>query len=231
LYEAQLDGVKANIEKSAAKLALIESKLNARREGIVTKGRIPTLASVKKKVESALSAEHMKHLFDWNIAELEGGLLRLDYSFNEAKFCDLKEKKLGRSILFTSHSDWSTEKIVLAYRSQYHVEEAFRRMKSSKYLSFQPIHRFTDSKIRVHAFYCILALLIVSLLQRELDGMGYKMSVERMLDGFQLVRQVITHFPAIGKKKRSVSSFSDISGFAKEYIDKNNLKHFAYNAS
>jgi transposase len=229
LYNAQLDGVNANIEKTAAKLAAIESKLKARRDGTVTKGRVPTLGSVKKKVESSLSVEHMKSLFDWSITELEGGFLRLDYNFNEAGFCELKEKRLGRSILFTSRSDWSTEKIVLAYRSQYHVEEAFRRMKNSKYLSFRPIHHFTDDKIRVHAFYCVLALLIVSLLHRELEDMGYRISVERMLDGFQFVRQVITYFPAIGKKKRYVSSFSDIDGFVKEYIDKHNLKQFAYN--
>jgi transposase len=229
LYNAQLNGVTANIEKSATQLAVIESKLKARRDGIVTKGRVPTLTSVKKKVENSLSAEHMKSLFNWNIAELEGGYLRLDYSFNEAGLRELKEKRLGRSILFTSRSDWSTEEIVLAYRSQYHIEESFRRMKNSKYLSFRPIHHFTDDKIRVHAFYCVLALLIVSLLHRELWDMGYRVSVERMLDGFQLVKQVITYFPPIGKKKRCVSSFSDIDGFAKEYIDKHNLKQFAYN--
>ena len=228
LYNAQLDGVTSNIEKSAAKLAAIEFKLKARRDGVVTKGRVPTLDSVKKKVEGSLSAEHMKSLFDWNIEELEGGFLRLNYSFNEAKFHELKEKRLGRSILFTSCSDWSTEKIVMAYRSQYHVEEAFRQMKNNKYLSFRPIHHFTDDKIRVHAFYCVLALLIVSLLQRELWKMGYKISIERMLDGFQLARQVVTYFPSIGKKKQCVSSFSDIEGFAKEYIDKYNLKQFAY---
>jgi transposase len=229
LYNTQLDGVTANIEKSAAKLAAITSKLNSRRDGVVTKGRVPTLDSVKKQVESSLSAEHMKSLFNWSIMELEGGLLQLDYSFNDASFRDLKEKRLGRSILFTSHSDWSTEKIVLAYRSQYHIEDAFKRMKNNQYLSFRPIHHFTDDKIRVHAFYCVLALLIVSLLHRELEEMGYTMSVERMLDGFQLVRQVITYFPTIGKKKRCVSSFSDLNGFVKEYIDKHNLKQFTYN--
>jgi len=229
LYNAQLDGVIANIEKSTAKLAAIELKLKERRDGIVTKGKAPTLAGVKKKVESSLSAEHMKSLFNWSIVKLEGGFLRLDYNLNEAVFCDLKEKRLGRSILFTSHTDWSTEKIVLAYRSQYHIEEAFRQMKNNKYLSFQPIHHYTDDKIRVHAFYCVLALLIVSLLNRELEDMGYKMSVERMLDGFQLVRQVITYFPAIGKQKQCVSTLSDMDGFAKEYIDKYNLKQFTYN--
>jgi transposase len=228
LYDAQLDGVTANIEKSAGKLAAIESKLKARRDGIITKGRVPTVDSVKKKMESALSAEHMRSLFDCDIVKLEGAHLRLDYSFNETGFRELKEKRLGRSILYTSRSDWSTEKIVLAYRSQYHVEEAFRRMKNVKYLSFLPIHHFTDDKIRVHAFYCVLVLLIVSLLHRELEDMGYKMSIEGMLDGFQQVRQVITYFPAIGGKERCVSSFSDMDGFAKEYIDRHDLRRFAY---
>jgi transposase len=93
--------------------------------------------------------------------KLKGADNRLDYSFNRTGFRELKEKRLGKSILYTSRSDCTAEKIVLAYRSQYLVEEAFRWMKNVKYLSFLPIHHFTDGKIRVHAFYCVLALLIV----------------------------------------------------------------------
>jgi transposase len=36
----------------------------------------------------------------------------------------------------------SNEQIVKAYRSQYHVEDAFQQMKDTKYLSFRPMHHY-----------------------------------------------------------------------------------------
>ena len=40
---------------------------------------------------------------------------------------------------------------------------------------------WTDSKIRVHAFYCVLALTLTSLLQRTLHQKGHDLSMARML--------------------------------------------------
>ena len=58
--------------------------------------------------------------------------------------------------------------IVSAYRSQYHIEDAFKQMKNPDFLGWIPMFHWTDSKIQVHAFSCVLALLLTSLLQREL---------------------------------------------------------------
>src|SRR5712691_10637642 len=37
-------------------------------------------------------------------------------------------------------------------------------MKDPYFISFSPPHRWTDHMLRVHAFYCVLALTLVSLL-------------------------------------------------------------------
>jgi transposase len=103
-------------------------------------------------------------------------------------------------------------------------------MKDTKYLSFRPIRHFTDSNIRVHAFYCTLALLLASLVNKELEKMGHKLSVHKMLDEFQDVRQVITIFPLKGTKKHNVSSFTKMEGFVKEYINKCDLTKLAVNS-
>ena len=41
-------------------------------------------------------------------------------------------------------------------------------MKNPHFVTFPPSFHWTDQKIRVHAFYCVLALTMVSLLQRHL---------------------------------------------------------------
>jgi transposase len=112
-------------------------------------------------------------------------------------------------------------------RSQYHVEETFKQMKDEKYLSFRPIHHFTDANIRVHAFYCVIALLLASLLNKEVEQLGQKMSIHCMLDQFGEAQQVITVFPKVGKKKTSNISFSRLNGIVKDYVEKYGLLKYA----
>ena len=40
-------------------------------------------------------------------------------------------------------------------------------MKNPHWVSFSPAFHWTDQKLRVHVFYCVLALLLSSLLQRK----------------------------------------------------------------
>ena len=79
---------------------------------------------------------------------------------------------------------------MLAYRGQYRVENAFRTMKDPHFVSFSPCFHWTDQKIRVHAFYCVLALLMVSLLQRDLHQKGIDISVTEALESLTGIKEV-----------------------------------------
>lgn len=227
LCQAQLNGVFGNIAKCEQAFAEQQQKLQMRREGIITKGKKPTVDSLNRNIATILSAEHMKDVFDISIEAGGDGIPTMEYFLNEDKLMDLKEKKLGKTILFTDRHDWTNEQIVGAYRSQYHVEETFRQMKDEKYLSFRPIHHFTDAHIRVHAFYCVIALLLASLLNKEFAQIGEKMSIHRMLDKLGEVQQVVTVFPKVEKKNRAQVSFSRLNGMVKEYVEKYGLLKYA----
>ena len=54
---------------------------------------------------------------------------------------------------------------------------------------------WTDSKIQVHAFYCVLALLLSSLLQRELARQGEPLSINRMLEELGGIRETLVVYP------------------------------------
>ena len=96
---------------------------------------------------------------------------------------------------FYRQPDWSEEQIVLAYRSQYHIEDAFKQMKNPHFLGWSPMFHWTDSKIQVHAFYCVLALLLTSLLQRELARKGEALSINRMLEELGGIRETLVVYP------------------------------------
>jgi hypothetical protein len=54
---------------------------------------------------------------------------------------------------------------------------------------------WTDSKIQVHAFYCVLALLLTSLLQRELASHDLKLSINSMLEELAAIRETLIVYP------------------------------------
>ena len=49
-------------------------------------------------------------------------------------------------------------------------------------MSFSPMHHWTDQKIRVHVFTCVLALAIAHLMRRHADRAGLHLSVRELLD-------------------------------------------------
>ncbi len=68
-------------------------------------------------------------------------------------------------------------------------------MKNPHFLGWSPMFHWTDSKIQVHAFYCVLALLLTSLLQRELARKGAPLSINRMLEELSGIRETLVVYP------------------------------------
>jgi hypothetical protein len=88
---------------------------------------------------------------------------------------------------------------VLAYRSQSQIEDAFADMKDPHFLGWEPMFHWTDSKIRVHAFYCVLALILGSLLQRRVAQNGLALSMHGLFKALSGIQEVTNVFPPAGK--------------------------------
>jgi transposase len=227
LFSAQVDGILGNIASCEVELGSLKEKLELRAAGIITKGKKPTVESVTKRILGILSAEHMRDLFDYAVVKQASGQTpQITFSLNEEKWRKLQERSLGKTVLFTDHADWPNERIVSTYRSQYHIEDAFKQMKDTKYLSFKPLRHFTDAHIRVHAFYCVLSFMLASLLNKELEEMGHKMSIRRMLDKFQEAQQVISVFPSSKGNPTIKTWYSRFDGVINEYADKYGLLQY-----
>jgi transposase len=193
LLEGQLQGITANLEKARCRLAALQNCLRRRQQGRVKGGRAPSAESVGKQVEQILSGQHLKQLIH---CEVTGGAVpSLSYRSDTAALSRLVETQLGKTLLFTDNEDWSDEEIVLGYRAQHHIESAFRDMKNPHFLGWSPMFHWTDSKIRVHAFYCVLALLLTSLLQRTLHGKGIDLSLTRMMEVLRSIQEVLVIYP------------------------------------
>jgi hypothetical protein len=66
-------------------------------------------------------------------------------------------------------------------RTRSDVEADFRQMKDPHVVSFAPMFHWTEQKIRVHVFYCVLALMVVRLMVRGAAQAGIVLSVRELL--------------------------------------------------
>lgn len=198
LFVAQCRTLLREIAKRQQRFQDLVGSLERRRTGQLRGGRAPTVAGTKKKVNAWLKARHMKDLFDVEITEREG-LPEVTYRFRLEAWEELQTTLLGKTILFTDNDAWTDAQIVRAYRAQHHVEEAFRDMKDPHHIALRPQYHWTDQKMRVHVFTCVLALLLLSLLRRELHQQGIDLSLRRILERLGEIREMVMIFPPEGR--------------------------------
>ena len=194
LYEGQLQGLTANLNKARGKLRQLQRQLKRWREGKIHGGKSPSLEGVQNQVREICSAQWVKLILNTEVCAVRKDL-ELTFSTDHNALNHLCQVQFGKTILFTDNEAWSDDQIVLAYRSQYHIEDAFKQMKNPHFLGWSPMFHWTDSKIRVHAFYCVLALLLTSLLQRELAQKGQDLSINRILEELGGIRETLIVYP------------------------------------
>ncbi|MGF2953723.1 IS1634 family transposase [Mycobacterium sp. THU-M116] len=116
--------------------------------------------------------------------------LRLSWRTDTKARKHLEERLFGKRILFTNR-DWPVPDVVAAYRSQSDAEFGFRQLKDPHVVSFSPMHHWTDSKIRVHVFYCVLALAVAHLMRRQTEHAGLQLSVRELLDELAGIQETV----------------------------------------
>jgi transposase len=153
--------------------------------------------------------------------------LRLTFSVDPGALKALEDEHFGKRILVTSHADWPVEEVVRAYRSQAAVEASFRQMKDPKVVSFSPMFHWTDQKIRVHVFYCVLALAIAQLMRREAARAGMSMSVRELLGSLASIQETVLIYPSEGGRPRVRRKLTETEGTAKRLFDLFGLDQYA----
>ncbi|NPV80653.1 MAG: hypothetical protein HPY52_10320 [Firmicutes bacterium] len=139
-------------------------------------------------------------IIKWEVTEKDGGI-SLEYEVDHEAQEAYVEKHFGKNILFTNRDEWSTEEIELSYRGQGCIEGSFRDMKDPHFIGWSPMYHWTDQKIRVHAFYCVLALTLSALLHRRLAKAGMDMSIEAILEQLSDIYEVAHIYPPETRKK------------------------------
>lgn len=208
---SQERGVWLQLNKRLARLAQEAERLEAWISGEHQSGCPPTLASVQKKVSHILCGQHMAKLITVNLQETAEGMVRLEYAVNEAAFAKLKATLFGKNLLFTNRMTWGAETTIGTYHAQYHVEGAFRQLKNPHHVSFYPVYHWTDQKLHVHAFYCVIALLLAGLLLRDVRQAGINISATQLYEQLESLQEVVLLNPSLRRTPKPVTKLTQMT--------------------
>jgi transposase len=173
-HTAQARGFEQTLAKARRRLAELQARL-AR-----GKTRRPR-PKVEAEIGQILAPRWLDRVIAWELSGDNPASLRLSWRTDQAAKRRLANEVFGKRILFTDRADWPVDQVVAAYRSQADVEAGFRQLKDPKVVSFSPMFHWTDQKIRVHVFYCVLALTVAHLLRRQAAQAGLPLSVRELL--------------------------------------------------
>jgi len=182
LKAGQLRGIYKSLDKKAAQLEQIQRSLHTHRGQPVDKRQL------EMKIEAVAKGQFVNELIEWSLRELPHGRLQLDFNINLHKIETL-ENKLGFRILMTDRHDWHSAEIIKAFYGQATVEQAFKNIKNPHHLALKPQFHWTNHKIKVHFFMCVLGYLLSTLLWREAkEKAQFTGTLDSLLDTLNNIR-------------------------------------------
>ena len=154
---------------------------------------------IRAKIQRWLSGQFLEELIRYQI-ESRDGRWRLQFDFDTAAWQRLVDQRLGRTVLLTNRIDWSAEQVAIGYSGQQEIEKVFRGLKDGDWLGWGPMYHWTDRKIRIHAFYCMLGISLLQHLHKQAQGAWDGISTEQLLEELRQIQQFVLLYPPQGQK-------------------------------
>jgi hypothetical protein len=189
LLEGQKRGIAVALRKAQVELTKLQSLTDKRRL---------TRSQLEVRVKKALAREHLSGFVVTELCGTEDAPILL-WHVDAAKRKALETTRLGRRVICTDHHNWSTGRIVHAFRGQWNVEELFRRTKKGGVVPWGPSHQWADGSLRLHTFATVLGLMLVSLARIALAP---DQSARRMLQSLEEIKVTLVRTTTGGPGRR-----------------------------
>jgi transposase len=176
LCDGCINGIMEAIPKKLNALEECKTKIEKAKKKIPFKKREAQINNI--------IGDQFKGILEWYFDS--HGLLR--YWVDE-KEIERLQNELGWKILATDRHSWTIEEIIKAYNGQAAVEEEFKNDKNPMHLAFRPQFHWTDQKIHVHFFICVIAHLLSRILYKETrERLQFPHTMHRLLEELNGIR-------------------------------------------
>jgi transposase len=219
-HAAQARGFEQTLAKARRQLSVLQARLGR------GKTRRPR-PKVEAEIGQILAPRWLDRVISWELTGQQPASLRLSWRTDPAAKRRLAAEVFGKRILFTDHQDWPVDQVVAAYRAQADVEAGFRQLKDPKVVSFSPMFHWTDQKIRVHVFYCVLALAVAHLLRRQTAQAGLGMSVRELLATLAGIQETVLLYQGTRGRPRARHVLTEMNPLQQRLFDLFDLDAYA----
>ena len=199
LKAGQIRGVYQSLAKKEKSLQELQKSL------VNPRAKKRNRKDLEKKIKAIVSGQYLKDILKWSLVETEEGKFVLDYRVDYEQL-QCTEDKLGFRMIMTNRHAWTSREIIRAYYGQSKIEHAFRNLKNPYHLALKPQYHWTDQKIKVHYFICVIGYLLSSIIWREARlKAGYTGSLDGLLDMLNNIRlaTMLQESKKAGKPKAS----------------------------
>jgi transposase len=221
LHDGQSRGLDQTLAKARARLAELQARLargNTRRP----RGK------VEAEIATICKPRWLGEIITVTLTGDEPATFQLSWRTNHRARATLENRLFGKRILFTNRDSWPVADVVAAYRSQSEAEFGFRQLKDPHVVSFSPMHHWTDQKIRVHVFTCVLALAVAHLMRRTADRAGLHLSVRELLEHLEDIGETVLLHHTGGKgRPRAQRLLTDMTDTQRRLFDLFELHRYA----
>jgi transposase len=219
-HQKQARGFEQTLAKARRQLTELAARL-ARGKGRKTR------AKVEAEIEKILAPRWLARVVSTSLVGTKPAELRLIWRSDQRAKAALADELFGKRIIFTDRDEWSIAEVVAGYRSQSEVEADFRQMKDRKVVSFNPMFHWTDQKIRVHTFYCVLALMAARLMARDTDRAKLPMSVRELLAQLSGIQETVLLYQGDRGRPRARRMLTEIDPIQQRLYDLFGLDEYA----
>ncbi len=135
--------------------------------------------------------------------------------------------KMGKTYYVTNRSD-APENIVFQYRKQYKVEKLFKYIKHMNFIRVRPLYHRNDESIRGHIYVCVLGLLLLTLLERQINQArsGSNISISTIIDRLQEIRIIKIQSKRSKSPSKAIYKMVTISKEAQELVELLKLEEY-----
>lgn len=151
--------------------------------------------------------ERMHVASDHFVLTFEESESALTMSFRKDPYkLDRKRAMFGKNVIITDNTDWTTSEIVEASMDRWQVEDQFRLSNNEDLVSARPVRHWTDSKIRLHLFSCVVAMTYLRVLERKLSSSGINRTAGDVMDDMKHLHSVLLLAKGARKPRRRLET-------------------------
>jgi len=219
-HQRQARGFDQTLTKARQQLTELQARL--------ARGRTrKTATGIQTEIDNILAPRWLNRVITTTLTGDTPATRRLRWRTDARARRRLEDEIFGKRLLFTNREDWPVVDVVAAYRTQPDVEDSFRQLKDPHVVSFSPMHHWTEQKIKVHAFYCVLALQIAHLSRREAHQAGLNLSVRGLLTELAGIQETVLLYQADRGRPRARRMLTDTSPTQQRLYDLFDLDRYA----